>query len=115
MPRFASAALALEWAETVLAILEGGRSNGAMMEQLGGGGLSKSYAILDAIEIRHASREACRSGWPCPYLRDKCLFHWHLPDPCIEYPPMSYSQECRVKDCAGTFEARLRAKNYLER
>ena len=35
--KFSSAALALEWAEEILSIREGGRSNAAMMEQIGGG------------------------------------------------------------------------------
>jgi len=112
--KFSSAALALEWAETILSIREGGRSNAAALEQLSNGGVGKDYAVLDAVEIRHAAKMACIGGWPCPYIRHKCMFHWHLPDPLVEYPPMPWAQECRIIDCSARFSDLLRKKGFLE-
>ena len=112
--KFSSPALALEWAETILSIREGGRSNSAFLEQLDGNGAGKDYAVLDALEIRHAARQSCVNGWPCPYIRHECMFNWHVPDPCVEYPPMSWSQEQRVMACSTVFAAKLRAKGFLE-
>jgi hypothetical protein len=112
--KFSSPALALEWAETILSIREGGRSNAAFMEHLDNGGICLDYAVLDALEIRHAARQSCVSGWPCPYIRHECLFNWLVPDPCVEYPRMSYAQEQRVMACATTFAERLRKKGFLE-
>ena len=111
---FASAALALEWAETILSIREGGRSNAAMMEQLSGGA-GKDYAVLDAIEIRDAAKRACWCSLPCPLTRRSCLFHWLLPDPCIEYPQLSRAQEDRIMECVVVFEGFLAEKNFMER
>lgn len=112
--KFDGPAQALEWAETILSIREGGRSNAAMMEMLGGGAC-KDYAILDAIEIRNAAILSCKAGCPCPYRRPRCLFHWYLPDPCIEYPVMSWAQEDRVRDCCSTFRELLEKKHFLTR
>ena len=113
MPKFATAADALDWAEGILSVAEGGRSSIAALERAGGSN-GKNYAILDAIEIRHAAKEACIKGWPCPYLRDKCIYHKLVPDPCIEYPPMPWTQEQRVMTCEGRFIVLLRGKKYLE-
>ena len=115
MPKFSSPELALEWAETILSIREGGRSNAAMMEMLGNGGACKDYALLDAIEIRNAAIEACKGGHPCPHHRPRCLFHWYLPDPTIEYPVMSWAQEDRIRECCATFRDLLQDKQFLER
>lgn len=119
MPIFPSPKAALEWAEEILTTIEGGRTNLPPPEKIEEGYSELGHHVtlgnrLDAIEIRHASRLACRGGWPCPYIREKCLFHWHVPDPCIEYPPMPYSQEQRVIDCDATFRGLLRSKNYLK-
>ena len=62
--KHSSPATALEWAEEILTIREGGRSNAAMMEMLGNGGISLDYSLLDAIEIRGASVRACKGGHP---------------------------------------------------
>lgn len=115
MPIFPSTFAALEWAETVYSIREGGRSNAAMMEQLGNGGVPKDYDILDAIEIRAAAKRACWLGLPCPIMRMSCLFHWHLPDPSVQYPRLSDSHEQRIIDCDAMFEFLLRAKGFMER
>lgn len=115
MPRFSSAAFALEWAETILSIREGGRSNCSMMEMLGNGGIPKDYDLLDAIEIRNASIRACKEGNPCAHHRFRCLFNWYLPDPTIEYPCMSMAQEDKVRDCCATFHDMLQEKGFLER
>ena len=111
--KFSSAALALEWAEEILSIREGGRSNAAMMEQIGGGA-GKDYAILDAIEIRTAAKRACWCSLPCPIVRNSCLFHWLLPDPCMEYPEMSHAQEDRIRECVAVFEGFLATKGFME-
>ena len=115
MPRFASAFEAFQWAETILSIREGGRSNAAMMEMLGNGGIPKDYDLCDAIDIRNAAFRACKAGHPCPCQRIRCLFHWYLPDPLIEYPRMSNAQEQRVMDCCVTFKEMLQKKGFLER
>ena len=114
MPRFSSPALALEWAETILSIREGGRSNAAMMEMLGNGGLPRDYALLDAIEIRAAAKKACGEGHPCSVSRVDCLFRWFVFEECGKHTGLSDSQRAKVRECAGTFEAKLRAKGFLE-
>jgi len=112
--KFKSTKEALDWAETIISIREGGRSNAAMMELLGNGGTPKDYQILDAIEIRSASRLACWDSLPCPDQRPRCLFHWHLPDPCVEHPRLSDAQVDRICACDGRFASILRRKGFLE-
>ena len=112
--KHSSPATALEWAEEILTIREGGRSNAAMMEMLGNGGISLDYSLLDAIEIRGASVRACKGGHPCPYQRPRCLFHWYLPDPKIEYPVMSEAQENRIRECCLEFHEMLYNKQLVE-
>ena len=113
--KFSSAAAAFEWAEEILSIREGGRSNAAMMEMLGNSGIPKDYNLLDAIEIRNAAFRACKAGHPCPHERFRCLFNWYLPDPTVEYPVMSMAQEDRIWDCCGTFRTLLEKKHFLEK
>lgn len=113
MPKFSNATDALDWAEKILSIAEGGRSNMTILEGFGNGN-GKNYAILDAIEIRHCAKQSCINGWPCPYLRDSCLYHKLIPDPCIEYPPMSWAQEQRIMACEGRFIELLRKKKFIE-
>lgn len=115
MPRFVSVFEAFQWAETILSVREGGRSNAAMMEMLWNGGIPKDYDLLDAIEIRNAAFRACKAGHPCPCERVRCLFHWHLPDPLIEYPRMSQDQERRIMECDAKFKVLLQEKGFLER
>jgi hypothetical protein len=112
MPKFHSAEEALDWAEKILSVVEGGRTN--LISDWGGGGQGKNYAILDAIEIRSAAEAACRHGWPCPYLRHKCLFNFLLPDPLVKQEPISYAQETRILACNVRFDAILRKKGFIE-
>jgi hypothetical protein len=112
--KFSSAAEAIIWAETILSIREGGRSNMAMLEFLGNGGLPKDYAVLDAIEIRSAARKACWLGLPCPQFRHNCLFAWYWPDPTIVRQEPSSSQIRAFEDCASTFHYLLQKKGFLE-
>ena len=111
--RFATAFLALEWAETIISIREGGRSNAAMLELLGTGGVCKDYALLDAYQIRKESEKACRAGMPCPYRQDQCLFNVYLPDPTIQYPEPSESERKRQEDCMEEFARLLKIKGFL--
>ena len=111
--KFASAFLALEWAETIISIREGGRSNAAMLEMLDNGGVSKEYAILDAYQIRIESERACLAGMPCPYMRRRCLFDAYLPDPLVQQDELSKSEVTRQEDCKEEFDRRLREKGYL--
>lgn len=110
---FSSAALALEWAETILSIREGGRSNAGMMEQLGGGA-GKDYAVLDAIEIRAAAERACQGSLPCPLTRQDCLFLWLVFESCDSHCPLSDHQADRIRECASLFEDILVAKGFME-
>lgn len=112
--KFSCAAEAIIWAETILSIREGGRSNMAMLEFLGNGGLPKDYHVLDAVEIRYAARKACRLGQPCPQLRQSCLFAWYWPDPLCVHPEPSSSQKRVFEDCADTFHDLLQEKGFIE-
>jgi hypothetical protein len=112
---FSCAALALEWAETIISIHEGGRSNSAMMEALGSGGISKDYARLDAYQIRKESEKACKWGHPCPINRYECLFLWLVVEECDKHTELSTSQADRVRDCEAEFERLLKDKGYLEK
>lgn len=113
--KFHSAAEAFIWAETVISIREGGKTSIAFKEFLGASGICLDYMILDAIQIRKESEEACRRNLPCPYRQPRCLFNAYMPDPLVQTAELSESELKRQDDCKAEFERLLAIKGFLIR
>ena len=109
--KFSSASEALDWAEKVWSIREGGRTT--YREQYYEGGVPKDYSILDAITIRALADRACIWGTPCPFIRWHCLQVKLVPDPLVREEDIPRSQEDRINDCEGEFVRLLKMKGYL--
>jgi hypothetical protein len=112
--KFETAADAYRWAEEIITIRQGGRSNAAMMELIGSGGIQKDYAFLDAITIRTLASKACVSGCPCPQFDYFCLFDWYLPNPAIMQIKLSEVQIQRIEKCAEVFTELLQKKGFMD-
>ena len=112
--KFSSPELALDWAEKVWSIREGGRTT--FREEFGGAsGVPKDYMILDAIQIRGLATRACRIGHPCPYARYQCLQAELVPDPCVFIPELPSSHNARIENCVKEFTRLLQGKGFMDK
>ena len=114
MPRFETAKDALSWAIQMVEARRSGRSNMALLEMVGAGGVPKDYAHLDAIEIHHCAKRACQGGSPCPIYSVACLIDWWMPM-ATDVPTRKSDHEVqRINNCIAAFEDELWEMNFLE-
>ena len=113
MPHFSTAEEAFEWAMKVIEARRNGRSNMALFEMVGMGGIPKDYAILDAVEIHHCAKRACQGERTCPMYSAACLIDWWMPDQTVEQVRKSDHQVQRIKNCIEAFEDELWEKDFL--